>query len=137
MLKTKTLAILALAGGSLVLTGCRTNAQTGSLLGAGLGTALGSAIGYHNGNRNAGMLIGGAVGALGGYAIGNEVDKDQRGARYDGDPRYEPGYERYDDGGRGYVRRRVRYYDDCDAPPRERVIYRERTIYERDCEPCR
>jgi hypothetical protein len=132
MLKTKTLACLALLCVSTLLGGCRTNAQTGSLIGAGLGTLIGSAVGVHNGNRGAGMLIGGAVGALGGYAIGNEVDKEQRGYRYEGDPRYEPGYPA-DGGYRVYEQApppRVRYVREY--YPRERVIYRERYIYEGD-----
>ena len=137
MTKTKTLAFLALVAGGALLPGCRTNAQTGSLFGAGLGAAIGSAVGYHNGNKTAGTLIGGAVGALGGYALGNEVDKDQRGYRYEGDPRYEPGYQGGGGGG-GYERRYDRgpYRGGCDD--RERVIYRERTVYEDDsCPPCR
>src|SRR5689334_1835554 len=130
---TKTLAVLSVLGASTLLTGCRTAAQSGSLVGAGLGAALGSAIGYHNGNKTAGTLIGGAIGALGGYAVGNEIDKDQRGTHYDGDPRYEPGSrgERY--------REPERRYEVYEAPPeRERVIYRETTIYEDDgCRRCR
>ncbi len=126
----KTLAVLALAGGSILLTGCRTNAQSGSLIGAGLGSAVGAVIGHNDdGHRGAGALIGAGVGAVAGYAVGNEMDKEQQGSRYAGDPRYEPGY---------VAPRRERVYYVEDAPPPERVIYRERVIYEDDdCRRCR
>lgn len=126
----RTLALLALCAGSIALTGCQTSAQTGSLLGAGLGSAIGGVIGHQNGHRGAGVLIGAGAGALAGYAVGNEVDKTDRGTRYEGDPRYEPGY-------RGPPPGRV--YRDGGYDDRERVIYRERTIYEPDdCPPpCR
>jgi uncharacterized protein YcfJ len=126
----RTLALLVLCGGSIALTGCQTSAQTGTLLGAGLGSAIGGVIGHQNGHRGAGVLIGAGAGALAGYAVGNEVDKTQKGTRYEGDPRYEPGY-RGPPPGRVYGED---VYDD-----RERVIYRERTIYEGDppCPPCR
>jgi uncharacterized protein YcfJ len=124
-MKKRSLALLVLCAGSMALTGCRTSAQTGSLVGAGLGSAIGGVIGHNNDHRGAGVLIGAGAGALAGYAIGNEVDKTQKGTHYEGDPRYEPGY-------RGPPPGRV--YDDG----RERVIYRERTIYEGDdCPPCR
>lgn len=129
MIRKKTLAALTLAVAAIALPGCRTNAGTGSLLGAGIGSALGAVIGHHNGHRGAGALIGAGAGALGGYAIGNEMDKADRGVRYEGDPRYEPGYRERPREGRGYG------YDDY---PRERVIYRERTVYEDDdCGECR
>lgn len=130
MTKTKkTLAVIALAASAVLLPACRTNAGTGSLIGAGLGAVTGGVIGHQNGHRGAGALIGAGAGAIGGYMIGNESDKSQRGTRYEGDPRYEPGYR----GGR-YGRDDGRYYDDG----RERVIYRERTVYEdEDCYECR
>ena len=138
MRTTKTLACLALVAGAALLSGCRTNAQAGSLLGAGLGAGIGRAVGYHNGNTTAGMLIGGALGALGGYAFGNEADKEQRGYRYEGEPRYDPGYrggDGFHDRGYDQAPERVYYYE---RPRRERVIYRERTIYEDDgCRYCR
>jgi YmgG-like glycine-zipper protein len=127
MLTTKTLAILTLAAAALGSAGCRTNAQTGALLGTGIGSGIGAIIGHQNDHRGAGALIGAGAGALAGYAIGNEMDKAQHGTRWEGDPRYEPGTSapRYapapvypDEGG-------------------ERVIYRERTVYESDCPPCR
>lgn len=125
MLKTKTLAILTLAAAALGSAGCRTNAQTGALLGSGAGAGLGAIIGHQTGHRSYGALIGAGAGALAGYAVGNEMDKSQQGARYGGDPRYEPGATRYSNG--------PAYPDDGG----ERVIYRERTVYENDCPPCR
>lgn len=137
MTRMKTFAALALVAASALLPGCRTNAGTGSLIGAGLGAGLGSMIGNNNrgghnhGRTAAGALLGAGVGALAGYMIGNEADKEQRGTHYEGDPRYEPGYEEP----RGGERRT--YYVQDDGPPRERVIYRERTVYEDDCRHCR
>jgi uncharacterized protein YcfJ len=117
MKKTSALAVAALA--AVALGGCRTSAQTGSLVGAGLGAGAGAIIGHQSGHRGAGALIGTGVGALAGYAIGNEVDKADDGNRRHGDPYYEP--PPYDDGS-----------------GRERVIWRERTVYETsDCPPCR
>jgi hypothetical protein len=127
MPKTRTLAILTLAAATLGAAGCKTNAQTGALLGTGIGSGIGAIIGHQNDHRGAGALIGAGAGALAGYAIGNEMDKSQQGTRYAGDPRYEPGYSAprhepapvyRDEGG-------------------ERVIWRERTVYESDCPPCR
>ena len=124
MLNTKTLAILTLAAAALSSAGCRTSAQTGALLGTGVGAGLGAIIGHQSGHRGAGTLIGAGAGALAGYAVGNEVDKSQQGTRYEGDPRYDPHVTRYSNGpayqGGG-----------------ERVIWRERTVYESDCPPCR
>jgi uncharacterized protein YcfJ len=119
----KTLAVLALAASSVLLPACRTGAQTGALLGTGLGALAGGVIGHQNGHRGAGTLIGAGAGAIGGYLIGNETDKAQHGSHYEGDPRYEPGYR---SGGGGY------------EGGGERVIYRERTVYEgEDCGECR
>jgi hypothetical protein len=132
MKKLKAVGLMAVLGGAMLTAGCRTNAGTGTLIGAGLGTAIGGIIGHNNGHghRGAGELIGAGVGALAGYAIGNEMDKDDRGYRYEGDPRYDPGYR--DDGPR--VTRRVETYYEDDGPPPERVIYRERRVYEgADC----
>lgn len=136
MMKTKSLACVVLAAGAMSLCGCQTSAQTGSLVGAGLGGLAGAIIGHNNnGHRNAGALIGTGVGALAGYAVGNELDKQQRGTHYQGDPQYEPGAY-------GSGRGRSRSYDPGpqydDGSGRERVIYRERTVYETDpCTNCR
>lgn len=60
-----TVALAAFLPVSMVLGGCQSNAQTGSLIGAG-------------------------AGALGGYVVGNEMDKsdadDDRDDRYDRRP---------------------------------------------------
>jgi hypothetical protein len=125
MLTTKTLAILTLAAAVLGAAGCRSNAQTGALFGTGLGAGIGAIIGHQNEHRGAGTLIGAGAGALAGYAIGNEMDKSQQGTRYEGDPRYDPSVTRYSNGPA---------YRDGGG---ERVIWRERTIYESDCPPCR
>ena len=129
MLKTKTLAILTLAAATLSAAGCRTNAQTGALLGTGLGSAVGAVIGHQTGHRGYGALIGAGAGAAAGYAVGNEMDKAQHGTRWEGDPRYDPGYSTPP----RYAPAPV-YTGDCGG---ERVIYRERTVYESDCPPCR
>ena len=129
----KALACLALTGIAVLGSGCRTNAQGGALLGAGLGSAVGAIIGHNNhGHRGAGALIGGGVGALAGYAVGNEIDKEQRGYRYEGDGRYEPGNERRYEAPRYEEPRVERVYRVYEDPPCERVIYRERRIYVRD-----
>jgi len=122
------LACLVLIGGSTLLPGCRTNAQSGTLVGAGLGSAVGAIIGHNShGRRTNGALIGAGAGALVGYAVGNEMDKERRGTHYAGDPRYEPG---------AVVEPPRVYY--VEAPPCERVIYRETRVYTRDdCRPCR
>jgi len=135
----KAIACVGLVGTTALLAGCRTNAQGGALVGAGLGSAVGAIIGHNdNGHRGAGALIGAGVGALAGYAVGNEMDKEQRGTHYAGDPRYEPGYEERRDDERRYeeprTERVVRVYEE--APPRERVIYRERIIYVHDDGRC-
>jgi hypothetical protein len=138
MSTTKVVACLFLLGGSALLTGCRTYAQSGSVVGAGLGSAVGAVIGHNSHDRTgSGALIGAGAGALIGYAFGNEMDKEQRGTHFTGDPRYEPGNyappppERVE-----YVPVRRVYY--VEEPPRERVIYRETRIYEGgDCPSCR
>jgi len=54
---------------------CVTNkAQTGAAAGAAGGALIGQAIGHNTGAT----LIGGAVGAMFGYVIGNEMDKADR-----------------------------------------------------------
>lgn len=57
-----------------VLAGCTTT-QKGTALGAAGGAGLGAIIGHQSGNRDKGALIGGAVGALGGYAVGSQMDE--------------------------------------------------------------
>jgi hypothetical protein len=126
MNKTMSLACAGLAVAAIALGGCKTSAQTGSLVGAGLGGTVGAIIGHNNNDHKAaGALIGTGVGALAGYAIGNELDKTEQGTHWRGDPRYDPGVE---DGGRAGPYDSGPSYDDGSG--RERVIYRERTVYE-------
>lgn len=74
------IGILAFA--PLSLTGCQSDAQTGGLLGAAAGSAAGAGIDHRD--RGRGALIGAGVGAIGGYIIGNESDKNKaRRHRYD------------------------------------------------------
>jgi hypothetical protein len=71
MIKSKILAMLVLAG---VLGGCdnMTTGQKGALTGAALGTGIGMVAGGSFGEVVGAGLIGGAVGYLGGSAIGNK-----------------------------------------------------------------
>lgn len=86
--------------------GCETNAQTGALAGGVGGAAVGAGIGsLSHARAGEGALIGGAVGALGGYLIGNEMDKAQQRER-----------DRYQQSVRSY---REPAYEQ--APPRDRV----------------
>ena len=71
MIKTKIIAIVAAAG---LLGGCdnMTTGQKGALTGAALGTGIGMVAGGSFGEVVGAGLIGGAVGYLGGSAIGNK-----------------------------------------------------------------
>ena len=71
MIKSKILAMLVVAG---VLGGCdnMTTGQKGALTGAALGTGIGMVAGGSFGEVVGAGLIGGAVGYLGGSAIGNK-----------------------------------------------------------------
>ena len=57
-----------------VVSGCTTT-QKSSGIGAVAGAGLGAIIGHQSGNTEKGALIGGAVGALGGYAVGKKVEE--------------------------------------------------------------
>jgi len=57
-----------------ILTGCTTT-QKGTAIGVAGGAGLGAIIGHQSGNRDKGALIGGAVGALGGYAVGSQMEE--------------------------------------------------------------
>jgi outer membrane lipoprotein SlyB len=57
--------------GLIFVAGCQNNAQTGALIGTAAGAGVGQAIGHDTEST----LIGAGVGAVGGYIIGNEVDK--------------------------------------------------------------
>ena len=71
---TMLLVVVASLGLTFV-AGCETKAQSGAGLGALGGAGLGAIIGHQSGHAGAGALIGGAAGGLGGYAVGNEMDK--------------------------------------------------------------
>ena len=70
MLKTKILVLLVATG---VLAGCQnmTPGEKGAVTGAALGTGIGLVAGGSFGTVVGAGLIGGAVGYLGGTAIGN------------------------------------------------------------------
>ena len=71
MIKTKVLVLLAAAG---ILGGCNqslSDGQTGAGVGAAAGTGIGLVTGGSFGAVVGAGLIGGAVGYLGGTAIGN------------------------------------------------------------------
>ena len=53
--------------------GCETDAQTGALLGSAIGAAAGAAIDHDK--RGRGSAVGVGIGAVGGYIVGNEMDK--------------------------------------------------------------
>lgn len=59
--------------GTLVMSGCESDAQTGALIGTAAGAGIGQAIGHNT----TGTLIGAGVGAAGGYLLGNESDKNK------------------------------------------------------------
>ena len=67
------LVLIAVVTGTQV--GCETKAQTGALIGGAGGAGIGAAIGSGSANAGKGALIGGAVGTVGGYIVGNEMDK--------------------------------------------------------------
>ena len=71
MMKSKMLMLLAVAG---VLGGCENMSagQKGAVAGGALGTGIGLATGGSFGTVVGAGLIGGAVGYLGGTAIGNK-----------------------------------------------------------------
>lgn len=58
----------------LGMSGCTTT-QKGTAVGTAAGAGLGAIIGHQSGNRDKGALIGGAVGALGGYAVGKNMEQ--------------------------------------------------------------
>lgn len=56
--------------------GCATRAQEGALIGGAGGAAVGAGIGsLSHARAGEGALIGAAVGTVGGYIVGNEMDK--------------------------------------------------------------
>ncbi len=82
------LAAVLIASSAVFLGGCETNAQTGALVGGAGGAGVGGLIGSMSHARaGEGALIGGAIGVVGGYMVGNEMDKaEQRKADAYGRP---------------------------------------------------
>lgn len=81
-MKSTLLALLASITLFLGTLGCQSDAQTGALLGSAVGAAAGAGIDHNN--RGRGALIGAGAGAVGGYLIGNESDKNKaKEQRYD------------------------------------------------------
>lgn len=78
-----TLVLAILLASSLTFVGC-TQTQKGATTGAAAGAAIG-ALAAGDGNRGTGALIGGAIGGVGGAAIGSGQDKKRN--EY-----YGPGY---------------------------------------------
>ncbi len=115
--RIKQLVAPALLALTLLIAGCN-SAQTGALLGSAIGAAAGAGIDHNN--RGRGALIGAGVGAVGGYIVGNEVDKSRQYPQYNSG-----GYQGYDSGySAGYVQPtyvEAHYYQ---APP-PRVYYVE------------
>lgn len=73
MRKLSTMMFLGLL---IVVSGCTTT-QKGTGIGAAAGAGLGAIIGHQSGNRDKGALIGGAIGALGGYAVGKKMEANK------------------------------------------------------------
>lgn len=67
---------------SLLAAGCESKRQTGALAGAGAGALVGALVtGGGTGSKIGGALIGAGIGALGGYVIGNEMDRKDAQSR--------------------------------------------------------
>lgn len=66
--------IFATTFGAMMVSGCDNSAKSGALI----GTAAGAGIGQLIGGNTAGTLIGAGAGALGGYVVGNEMDKGKQ-----------------------------------------------------------
>ena len=65
------LLVVAVSFGSLLVTGCESDAQVGSAIGA----LAGAGIGQLAGGDSEATLIGAAVGGAAGYMLGNEGDR--------------------------------------------------------------
>jgi uncharacterized protein YcfJ len=72
---------LAVAIAMVVVMGCSgqplSTREKGTFIGTGVGAATGAIIGAAVGNPLAGAAIGGGIGALGGYAIGNQMQNTE------------------------------------------------------------
>ncbi|HZC46625.1 MAG TPA: glycine zipper domain-containing protein, partial [Candidatus Acidoferrum sp.] len=68
---------LFVAVAMVVVVGCSgqplSTREKGTFIGTGIGAATGAIIGAAVGSPLAGAAIGGGIGALGGYAVGNEM----------------------------------------------------------------
>ena len=71
--------LVAVAGGTVVMSGCESDAGNTALI----GTAIGAGVGALAGGDTEGALIGGAIGGGAGYMIGNESDKKKAEVRTD------------------------------------------------------
>jgi surface antigen len=76
----KSATTLLFMSGLFLFVGCATKAQTGALVGGAGGAAVGAGIGsLSHSSAGVGALIGAGVGTVGGYIVGNEMDKkDQK-----------------------------------------------------------
>lgn len=88
-MKNRIAFILALAVTSTFIscTPTQKGAATGAAAGAGIGALVAG-----DGNRGTGALIGGAVGGLGGAAIGSNQEKKQMQQQQYYGPQPQPGY---------------------------------------------
>ena len=68
------IVVFAAGLGVMMMAGCDTSAKSGALI----GTAVGAGAGQLIGGNTTGTLIGAGAGALGGYVIGNEMDKSKQ-----------------------------------------------------------
>lgn len=77
--RINTAAGCCLVAAIMIAGGCKSDAQNGALLGGAIGAGAGAVIGHNSGSGKgwAGAGIGAAAGALGGYIVGNEMDKDK------------------------------------------------------------
>jgi len=75
------LAVLVCVG-LVAAMGC-TSAQKGAGIGTLGGAAAGAIIGHQSGNAGAGAAIGAGAGLLGGYIVGNEMDKNKTQSEID------------------------------------------------------
>ena len=86
-------SIVCLSVLALILAGCGSKAQQGGVVGGLTGALAGSHVGPDDDkHRLENALIGAGIGALFGYAVGNELDKYDRG-RIGQTLEYAPSYE--------------------------------------------
>lgn len=108
----KTVAVAVLLAGTALFPGCRSmgsGAGNGALIGGLLGAGTGAVVGHNRGQRGAYALGGAAIGALGGYLVGDQMD------HRDADLRRGP--------------------ETIDGSDRSRYVRRERVIVREECDP--